>query len=195
MSQTKNQEPKLKNLTMNRVTRESNKINKMETYQLDNEYQIKFYPIFSYGKIEELLEEYQRDLIYAEEKGIDLEVSDRFVYRYIVFLCVKHFTDLGKSISDKVEDKILQMNHLVNTGYLNQIADEVFMVTEVHKVFDTMSNITANFELLQRVNQKAAERVGQLEFQYQQMLDQLNLDVKETTSEPEVKQTESNSLN
>lgn len=180
----------MKKLTIGQIKREANQYNRKEEYDLNNEYKIEFYPLFAYEKIEQLIEEYQRDLLYAEENGINLISSDHFVYKYIVFLAIKYFTNLGDDISDKVEDKILILKHLNDTGYLRQIANEVFMASEVGKIFDYMSDIQASSQMLQEVNEKAMDKVGELEFQYKDLLDELDKNLNEVNTEIKEKESE-----
>lgn len=167
-----------KSLTMEKIEQTAKESNKMEQYDLSDEDLIMFYPIFPNRKINELLEELREDLIYAEEKKIELDSSDDFFLNYVYFLCIKHFTSLKEGFSDNLEDKILQLEHLSDTEYFNQIVSEVFMVSELDKVIDSLSQIFAIDKVLEKINEKTQEHMGRLEFRHKELLEELDQTVE-----------------
>lgn len=172
------QTPKPKNLTMAQVKRKAKDVNKMEEYELDTEGQIKvkFYPVFPESKVNELLEEMQGILAYViDEQGI--EFTEKNLTDHIFFLCIKHFTHLGKDISDKFEEQLVQMEHLIDTGYYAQIINEVFAQSEMNKIAKAIADMQSKFEFLMSIDKTAEENLEQLELKNKEMFNTLDTEV------------------
>lgn len=170
----KQTQSKPKQLTMAKIKREAKEINKMEKYELNDNDSIRFYPVFPYGKIDDLLQEYQEKIRYAVEK--DIMFPEEKTLQYIYFLCIKYSTSLEKAISDKYEDQILQMSYLVDTGYLKQIVEEVFLPSEINKVMDRISELLSTFQLIEHVNEKVREKTADLKIKNKEILNVLAKD-------------------
>lgn len=162
---------KSRQLSMAKVKREAVKTSKMEDYELNSVDKIRHYPIFSQGKINEMLKEYQEQTQYATEQ--DVLLPEERALDYIYFLCIKHFTSLKKGISDKYEEQILQMNHLVDSGYYTQIVNEVFMQSEINKVLDSITDVISSFQLLESVNTQINQKTESLKIKNKNMLNVL----------------------
>ena len=174
MSKQKNQVPKPKQLTMNKIKTEAKQAYKMEEYIINDKNEaIKFYPIFPQGRIDNLLKELREDLVYSAEKGIELDKDDEFFISYIMFLCIKYFTSLEKGFSDKVEDKISQFEYLKDSGYYDIIVGEVFMESEKTKVIDSLSKILGTQKFMEQIEQKTTDYVKTLEFRNKELFDKL----------------------
>lgn len=162
-----------KTLTMDKVGRRAKSMYKLEEYELNDEDKIKFYVEFPNRRINEMLKELQEDVQYANENGINGFDNDEFIMEYIFFLCIKYFTSLEKGFSKKLEDKILQMEYLVDTGYYGQIIDEVFMPSEIRKVLDTVAKVFSAGQFLEQVNNVAQEKIQDLEIRHQKYLEEI----------------------
>lgn len=146
----KQTQSKPKQLTMAQVKREAVKTNKMAEYTLSTDEAIRHYPIFPQGKINEMLKEYQDQIQYATKK--DILIPEEKTLDYIYFLCIKYFTSLKKGISDKYENQLLQMEHLIDAGYFKEIVNDVFMQSEINKVLDAITDLLSTFQLLENID-------------------------------------------
>lgn len=153
---------KPKQLTMNKIKTEAKNTYKMEEYSInDKDEVIKFYPVFPGSKIDEVIKEYQEDLIYAQSNDIEsFGEDDGFTIEYILFLCIKHFTSLEKGFSQNLENKILQMKYLIDAGYYQQIIDEVFMQQEIRKVLDRISGNVATDNFIKHIGKVSEEKLN-----------------------------------
>lgn len=170
---TKQSQPKPKNLTMAKVKRAAKEAYRMEEYELNDSDKIKFFPIFPQGRINDLLKELQQDQLYADENDIEFNADDEFMVSYVLFLCIKYFTSLEKGFSKKLEDKLLQFEYLVDTGYYNQIVNEVFMPSEIRKVFDVVAGQISTYQFIEHVNVLSNEQLEDLKIKNKDLLDSI----------------------
>jgi hypothetical protein len=162
---------KQSNLTLAKIKRQYKKIQEKAEYELNDGNNITFSPIFAHSEIEKLLEHMSEQFKYAEENGI--VISEKFTYDYVLFLCVKQFTHLGKEISDKFEEQIQQMEWLVDTGYFKEIVEDVFMQDQIQVVFDKAIEISSKFLFLEKLTQQMQESVNNLEIKNREAIAQL----------------------
>lgn len=148
-------------------------------YDLDDKYQVGFYPYFAHDKIIELVHELQIDLTQAQKEGIELVPTDSHLHNYIIFLAIKHFSSLGDYISDDLAEKTIQFAHVVKTGLLEIFVDEMFLTTEINKIFEQISKIKAQAQLFETVNERTEEIYGNLLFKYEEQLKELEKHTKE----------------
>ncbi len=175
---TSKQKPK--NLTITKIKNEAVKTRKMEEYIINSDGDIiKFYPTFPQGKIDELLEELRKDIIYANDNDIELTHDDNFFISYIMFLSVKHFTSLKNSISDKLENKIQIFEHMKDSGYFNIIVDEVFLPSELSKVIESLSKVLGTQRFMEQIETKSNDYLETLKFRNQQLMDDLDNQIEE----------------
>lgn len=163
---------KPKQLTMAKVKRVAKEVNRMLEYELDSEHKIKYYPVFPQSKVHELIRELANDMMNAGEK--DIEITDELFIEYVCLLCIKHFTSLEKGFADNFEDKLLQMEHLVDTGYFKQIIDEVFSAAEIRKVFDTISDEINKNLFIEDLFVKSNEKLKELRIRNKDVLETFN---------------------
>ena len=162
---------KQKNLTLATVKKQYKKSHSKEDYELKDGLNLNFSPIFPHRDIEKLLEHMAEQFKYAEENGI--EITDKFTMDYTLFLMIRQFTHLGKDISDKFEEQIQQMEWLVDTGYFKEIVEEVFMQSEIQKVFDKAVEVSSKFIFLEKLTTQMQEKVSTLELQNKDVLSEL----------------------
>jgi hypothetical protein len=165
-----------KKLTMGAVKKQYKKAHEKEDYELKDGLNLTFSPIFPHGEIEKLLEHMASQYKYAEEKGI--EISEKFMFDYVNFLCIKFFTHLSKDISDVLEEQIQQMEWLVDTGYFKEIVEDVFMTKEISKVFDKAVEISSKFAFLEKLTQQMQETVQNMELKNRNVIEQLGKKVQ-----------------
>lgn len=162
---------KQSNLTLSKVKKQYKKAHEKQSYELKDGLNITFSPIFPHSEIEKLLEEMSLQFKRAEEKGI--EISERFTYDYVVFLCIKYFTHLGKEISEQFQEQIAQMEWLVDTGYFKEIVEDVFMQDQIQVVFDKAVEISSKFLFLEKLTNQMQESVKGLELKNAEAIKQL----------------------
>ncbi|MEH7116043.1 hypothetical protein V7128_01290 [Neobacillus vireti] len=162
---------KQNNLTLTKVKKQYKKTQEKADYTLKDGLNLTVSPIFPHSEIEKLIQHMSEQFKQADENGI--EITEKFTYDYVLFLCIKHFTHLGKEISDKFEEQIQQMEWLVDTGYFKEIVEDVFMQTEIQKVFDKAVEISSKFLFLEKLTQQMQTNVQSLELKNADMISQL----------------------
>jgi hypothetical protein len=162
---------KQNNLKLSTVKKQYKDAHKQESTELNDGSNLNFYPIFPHNMIEEMLEHLAAQFKYAEEKGIEL--SEKFIYQYTLFLCIKQFTHLSKEISNNFEEQIQQMEWLVDTGYFKEIVEDVFLPKEISKVFDKMVEVSGKYLFLEKLTRQMQDEVGKLELQNKDIFTQL----------------------
>jgi hypothetical protein len=162
---------KQNNLKLSTVKKQYKAAHKQESTELNDGSNLNFYPIFPHNMIEEMLEHLAAQFKYAEEKGIEL--SEKFIHQYVLFLCIKQFTHLSKEISDNFEEQIQQMEWLVDTGYFKEIVEDVFIPKEITKVFDKMVEVSGKYLFLEKLTQQMQDTVQGLELKNADVFRQL----------------------
>lgn len=168
-AKAKSTTPKVKELTLTQNKKVASQLNKMEEYELESvEAVVKFYPEFSYDRIEQLLKELTNSLKFIGEN--EIEIDEDTYMNYIFFLTIKHFTHLKKTIADEFDKQLVQMNELIATGVYKEIMDNVFQPKEIKKVLDSLGDIIGNTMFMQDVEARAQDKLSQLELQNKDML-------------------------
>lgn len=176
------QEPK--NITLSELRSEAKEMNTMEYYDLDDNSRVGFYPIFSYKKIEELHNEMQD--IHKQADELKINLSEDEVVNHIMFLMIKHFTHLKESISNKIENQINIMDTLVDTGFFATMFEDVFMVSEVDKVFDHLGAIIGKQLFGSRISKSMQDTIDKLSYENSEALEEFEELKKELLKEEEV---------
>lgn len=175
MTKEKNTQEKTvkpKQLSMAQIRRTAVAANKMEDYDISDTEKIRHYPIFPQRKINELLQEFQEILQYTDEKNI--EIKEEMFLPHILLLCIKHFTNLKKGISDKYEDQVRQLGYLVDSGYFEIIVSEIFMPSEIDKVIESMSDIMSRYQFMEKVSTQTMKKLQDLEVQNKNLMSDLD---------------------
>lgn len=167
---------KQNNLKLSQVKKQYKEAHKQESYELQDGSNLNFYPIFPHNLIEETLEHLAAQFKYAEEKGIEL--TEKFIYNYTLFLCIKQFTHLSKEISNNFEEQVQQLEWLVDTGYFKEVVEDVFSPKEISKVFDKMVEVSGKYLFLEKLTQQIQEEVGKLEFKNKDVITELGKKLK-----------------
>jgi hypothetical protein len=162
---------KVNNLTMGKVKKQYKKVQEKADYELKDGLNINFSPLFAHSEIEKLIEHMSNQFKYAEEK--EIEISEKFTYDYLLFLCIKQFTHLGKDISEVFEEQLQQMEWLVDTGYFKEIVEDVFMQDQIQSVFDKAIEISSKFVFLEKLTQQMQANVQNLELKNRDVIEQL----------------------
>ena len=148
------------------IVEQSKKYEEVLPYTLSNGMDIEYFPHFSKTKLDEIIEEYQR---YAQSEDKEdkkfMEVvtkDDTSVVLFWQFLAVKKFTHFGEQMKKikKVSSLAPYFNALLETGILQEIANEVFDFNEMNKVNKLFANQVA---LITAVMEYTEELDGQLE--------------------------------
>jgi hypothetical protein len=170
-SQGGNNMAKQNNLTLTKVKKQYKKTQEKVNYELKDGNNLTLSPLFAHSEIEKLLLHMSEQFKYAEVKGI--EINEKFTYDYVLFLCIKQFTHLGKEISEKFEEQILQMEWLVDTGYFKEIVEDVFMQDQIQVVFDKAVEISSKFIFLEKLTEQMQSSVKNLELKNRDVIEQL----------------------
>lgn len=126
-----------KKLSIGSIEQEYQKTQEMVYYTLQNGEEIGVYEVFSYDKINKLLEELH-DYIVAdseleneEEKFFD---EDGRLFQFTYYLAIKYFTDFGEQLPDGYEENLLLFDKMVGLGLFEEIINDVMPVEELGKV-------------------------------------------------------------
>jgi hypothetical protein len=151
-----------------------------EKYELEDGSTITFYPIFPPTLIEKMFKEIQTIFQTKDEEIKTL--SEDAMMKYVLFMCIKHFTHLksqlkGSTYLEQIDEMTSIIDTMVENGRIDLfslIVNEIFPQKEIHKVFDKLSQFSANFLFLENMNQKMHDEVGKLELQNKDILLGLN---------------------
>ena len=172
-----------KDLTLSKVKATAKKIDKMEKYEIEEgEYAgatISFYPIFSETKIEEVLLEFQS----LQKEALDkkLELSEEMNVHLLQFLTIKHFTHFKKDMPSTLLGQgknaaglLDWMESFRSTGLYNLILTEVFLQSELKKVFDALSDFLGATLLLHDIEKSVQLKSARLKDKYSKEIDAVN---------------------
>ena len=148
------------------IVEQSKKYEEILPHTLSNGMDIEYFPHFSKTKLDEIIEEYQR---YAQSEDKEdkkfMEVvtkDDTSIVLFWQFLAVKKFTHFGEQMKKikKVSSLSPYFYALLETGILQEIANDVFDFNEMNKVNKLFANQVA---LITAVMEYTEELDGQLE--------------------------------
>ena len=171
MARKKNTELKLST-----IKQKAKQTHEMETYTFEDETTLKFYPEFPPTLVEEMLEEMSMVLTSENEKSGDkLSISEKLIHKYTLFLAIKHFTHLKSQFkATTLVGQINEMESLIDSGYFELIINEVFLQSEIHKLFDHMNKLGSNVMFLEKLTHKMHDEVAKLELKNQDVFNNLN---------------------
>jgi hypothetical protein len=145
---------------------------------------ITFHPLFSETKIEELLKEFAQLLNEADSKN--LEISQEMQIYLIQFLTIKHFTHFKKDFPStllgqtKKEAGLLDyLNHFRKTGLLRECLEDMFLLKEVQKVFNRLTDMAGASLLVIDLDKEMMRKFEQLKIKNADVfkeLEKLNVD-------------------
>lgn len=166
----KKQTTEIKFTQMKKVAKESHS---QEQYEFEDGTTLKFYPTFPPTLIEEMIKEISTVL---SAEGDELKMSEDMLHKYTIFMMIKHFTHLKSQLKGKtLAQQLNEMNAVIDSGYFNKIVDDVFVPTEIQKVFDQMAKISGNVAYLQKMTAKMHEEVERLELKNGDIFKNLDL--------------------
>ncbi|MFG3431980.1 hypothetical protein [Lysinibacillus fusiformis] len=126
-------------LTLTDIHRNAEELNKKQKFFIDKDQGkfIYYYPKFSKRKITILIKDLSDTLAYVEQHKLDFFNNDDELNNYILFLIIKHFTDLQTELKDKsVELHFATMNELVDIGWYEMFLLKMFPMQEISNVLD-----------------------------------------------------------
>lgn len=126
-------------LTLTDIQKNAEELNKKQKFFIDKDQGkfIYYYPKFSKRKITILINELSHTMSYVEQHKLDFFKNDGELNNYILFLIIKHFTDLQAELKDKsVELHFATMNELVDIGWYEMFLLKMFPMQEISKVLD-----------------------------------------------------------
>lgn len=168
MAKTKKQKS---TLTMGKINKVQKSYSEQYLFTYSDEETININTTFRPSLVEELLEEYGTLInLYEEENEDENELSDKFKLRFLYFLIMKHFTDLGKDVSDEPSLMLKQFNDMVDSIYLSELINEGFPKDEVEKVFDKCTEVTATYSYLGNLSNKLSEKFEDLDIKNKDIL-------------------------
>lgn len=176
-----------KDLSLSKVKSTSKKIDKMEKYEIDEGVYagetVSFYPTFSDDRIENLLKEFQKLLLEADEKGIEL--SDEMNIHLLNMLMIKHFSHFHNAIPSsllgegKKEGFLDYLDHFRKTGLYVLFMDTIFLPSEINKVHNSMTDFISKSLLTDHLSADVNRKLEALRFKYADAFNQVeNMDTK-----------------
>ncbi|MDT0160270.1 hypothetical protein [Bacillus sp. AG4(2022)] len=155
-------------IKFSQIKKKAKEINETEVFEFETGETLTFHPVFPPQMIEKMLEEMASMM---KSKPEELELNENMTHKYVLFMCIKHFTHLKNQL--KASTLIGQLNEiesLVDSGYFEQIIEEVFLPQEIQKVFDQLSKFGSNYLFLEKMNQKMINEVANLELKNKELL-------------------------
>lgn len=159
-------EPK-STLKLSKIKKEDKKYNESIMHEFRDGELLKVYPYFRPSTIEQLLEELQVRLTHIHEAKTQLKELE--LYHFVLFLCVKYFTDLKSEIADgrKVKEdtakQLSQFRQFVDSDYYAELVNDVFIPSETAKVWDKVVNFMAATQLFEELGSQVQEKFADLQ--------------------------------
>lgn len=89
-----------------------------------------------------------------QQNNLDFFKNDHELQHYVLFLVIKHFTDLKTELKDKsIESHFATMNNLVEIGWYDLFLTEMFTMQEISNVLEEISkrlNLSMQFLELEK---------------------------------------------
>jgi hypothetical protein len=136
-------------------------IKKLTTYIYDEENNIviRYNEKFNPATTEKLLKHAYESLVFAEENDIDFFKNDTAFLQYIYFLLIKFYSNLGKDLSDKLNEQIPQFASLVETGIFELFFSELFNMNEVLDVVDKMKSFAQVIDQIAQLDEHTRQQI------------------------------------
>ncbi|MFJ6207291.1 hypothetical protein [Lysinibacillus sp. NPDC092081] len=140
-------------LSLADIQKNADALNKKQKFNIDQEQGkfIYFYPKFSKRKITILISELADTIEYVQRNKLDFFQNDHELNNYILFLIIKHFTDLQTELKDKpIETHFATMNQLVDIGWYEVFLTEMFTMNEISNVLEEINKrLNISFKYLE----------------------------------------------
>lgn len=175
MGKTKNTD-----LKFSEVKKTAKAVHQKEKYELDDGSTITFYPSFPSTLVDAMLSEIQ---FIIQTKEDEVQLTDKMVYDYVLFMCVKHFTHFKTQLTaDTFVEQINEMKSIMDTRVENNrtdlfalIIEELFSQKEITLVFDKLAKIMSNEMFLTKMSEKVQDELSNLELKNKDVFDNIRL--------------------
>lgn len=143
----------------------------LESHTFEDGSTLSFYPTFPPALVESMFEEIQSAF---QSKPEELEINEIMMHNYVLFMLIKHFTHLKDQLkSTTLVGQLDELNSVVDSGYFSKIIEEVFIPSEINKVFEQLAKYGSNVIFLEKMTQKMYENVGSLELKNRDVFEKL----------------------
>ncbi|KOY83024.1 hypothetical protein I6G82_11385 [Lysinibacillus macroides] len=129
-------------LTLADIQKSAEVVNTKQKFYIDKDQEkfIYYYPKFSKRKITILINDLSHTMSYVEQHKLDFFNNDDELHHYILFLMIKHFTDLQAELKDKsIETHFATMHQLVDIGWYELFLMDMFTIAEVSNALAEIS--------------------------------------------------------
>lgn len=134
------------------------------------QFKIEMYKIFSPIDITSLVHEFVKNIDLARKKD-KLGYKD-ILQPYLMWLLIKHFTNLGEQMPEKFSEQLVSLKHMINTHLLYQIA-LCFDEEQIERVNKELNALVDNFE------DKKESKMSELYEEYKDLLSDKSLTAME----------------
>lgn len=142
-----------------------------EQFEFEDGKTLTFHPYFQPSEIEKLIGEMQEKLIEADK--LKISFNEKMMHDYALFLVIKHFTHLGKDISDDLTTQLDEMEWIVDHKYFKPIIEEAFLPQEIMKVWDKMTDILSRSQLFEKMGEETQKKFQSLEIKNRDVFEKL----------------------
>lgn len=146
-----------KQIKLSHIAKEYSDVNKMSTHILNEKENItiKYFEKFDEKRIQNVMKEANSSLLQDKEQNLNFFKNDDEVFvQYVLFLVIKHFTNLEKEITDSLAEQINIFNQVISIGLFEEMFNDVFPSEEVSRVLERVGNFAI---LAQQVAEKESE--------------------------------------
>lgn len=143
-------------LTLVDIQKNADELNKKQKFYIDKNLGkfIYYYPKFSKRRKTMLINDLASTFEYVQQNNLDFFKNDHELQHYILFLIIKHFTELKAELKDKsIETHFATMHNLVELGWYDLFLMDMFSVQEISHVLEEISkqfNISIQFLELEK---------------------------------------------
>lgn len=135
--------PRQKQIKLSHIAKQYSDVNKMSTHILNEEENItiKYFDKFDEKRIQNVMKEANSSLLQDKEQNLNFFKNDDEVFiQYVLFLVIKHFTNLEKEIPDSLAEQINIFNQIISIGLFEEMFNEVFPPDQVSIVLERIGN-------------------------------------------------------
>ena len=148
--------PRAKKLNLKEIEKRYKDINTLTPYPIDKERNIviKYYEQFPHDRIEAIIKEAYEQILYDKENNIGFLNKDENFIPFILFLTIKHMTDLQDEIPNELEAQITIFKQMVSNGLYERLLNDMFSPDQTALVIEKIATFASLTTQIAELNEE-----------------------------------------